>query len=571
MIDGSLSMGMEILHDDKFDGKHGLCACDADDHSANACTKHGLSAVLVNREMDKVEFNEVVLTEDFAKIGEALCRSINESNMHSTSSSDTGIERGSSSVWERDVFSITSDCSEALTSTCTDEHEVRARHHFANLRERTSPNARATTERSFHEDSQRAHVDTPSSPLKTRHIAGSGLNERKSFPRASYKEHHKTGKKFHENARISSPEMHGSTISLGATNGKNNRDVHTLNTSKKVSTRKALGLQYSAERPISHNSSRNNKGKPEADRLPGNSPSSLLMDNSRMMDSLSSPDVRNYAFDEDDSGEDDRRSVHSRMSESSRFSYAKCKERLLSSRTLSEQGPQGGTASLCDKEKSSNYSKFKLKQMGIVDSKMRTSNMDTHVKAGSLKRGSVRRDIRTHVHDVTMAVNAPIHSALDESRDYHDGSGALLDKQGKPFYQRDYQDVQSREGSSSKGGLEEEEPSHLKSTLQAVREKTMDPNFQKFTLQSTLVGGADLLSPIRTSQVFDSFAMVKCSYDPRHDFRESMVEMIMEKGLHTSHDMVELLQCYLTLNAEAYHDTIVKVFTEVWSEMFRHT
>ncbi|KAH7436102.1 hypothetical protein KP509_05G002600 [Ceratopteris richardii] len=99
----------------------------------------------------------------------------------------------------------------------------------------------------------------------------------------------------------------------------------------------------------------------------------------------------------------------------------------------------------------------------------------------------------------------------------------------------------------------------------------MDPNFQKFTLQSTLVGGADLLSPIRTSQVFDSFAMVKCSYDPRHDFRESMVEMIMEKGLHTSHDMVELLQCYLTLNAEAYHDTIVKVFTEVWSEMFRHT
>ena len=70
--------------------------------------------------------------------------------------------------------------------------------------------------------------------------------------------------------------------------------------------------------------------------------------------------------------------------------------------------------------------------------------------------------------------------------------------------------------------------------------------------------------------MFDSFnPVVRCSYDPKQDFEESMVEMILhEKHLmHRPHDMLELLQCYLILNSKECHDLIVRVFTQVWLEL----
>ncbi|KAK6133549.1 hypothetical protein DH2020_032678 [Rehmannia glutinosa] len=67
--------------------------------------------------------------------------------------------------------------------------------------------------------------------------------------------------------------------------------------------------------------------------------------------------------------------------------------------------------------------------------------------------------------------------------------------------------------------------------------------------------------------VFDSFAVVKNSFNPQQDFRDSMVEMIREKGISQSEDLEELLACYLTLNCDEYHDIIIKVFRQVWLEM----
>ncbi|XP_051133758.1 uncharacterized protein LOC127253290 [Andrographis paniculata] len=67
----------------------------------------------------------------------------------------------------------------------------------------------------------------------------------------------------------------------------------------------------------------------------------------------------------------------------------------------------------------------------------------------------------------------------------------------------------------------------------------------------------------RVPVVFDSFAVVKSSYDPQRDFRESMVEMIREQGLWRPQDLEELLTCYLTLNDDDYHDLIIKVFRQV--------
>ncbi|KAL2341016.1 hypothetical protein Fmac_008956 [Flemingia macrophylla] len=65
----------------------------------------------------------------------------------------------------------------------------------------------------------------------------------------------------------------------------------------------------------------------------------------------------------------------------------------------------------------------------------------------------------------------------------------------------------------------------------------------------------------------DSFAVIKCSLDPKQDFRDSMIEMIMENQISQLEEMEELLACYLTLNADEYHDLIIKVFRRVWVDM----
>ncbi|KAK4386526.1 Transcription repressor OFP5 [Sesamum angolense] len=67
--------------------------------------------------------------------------------------------------------------------------------------------------------------------------------------------------------------------------------------------------------------------------------------------------------------------------------------------------------------------------------------------------------------------------------------------------------------------------------------------------------------------MFDSFAVVKSSYDPQQDFRDSMIEMIRERGIDRPEDLEELLACYLTLNHDEYHDLIIKVFRQVWIEL----
>ncbi|CAN6337301.1 unnamed protein product [Urochloa humidicola] len=65
----------------------------------------------------------------------------------------------------------------------------------------------------------------------------------------------------------------------------------------------------------------------------------------------------------------------------------------------------------------------------------------------------------------------------------------------------------------------------------------------------------------------ESFAVVKASADPRRDFRESMEEMIAEKGIRGAADLEDLLACYLALNAAEHHDLIVEVFEQIWASL----
>ncbi|XP_009589714.1 transcription repressor OFP1-like [Nicotiana tomentosiformis] len=71
----------------------------------------------------------------------------------------------------------------------------------------------------------------------------------------------------------------------------------------------------------------------------------------------------------------------------------------------------------------------------------------------------------------------------------------------------------------------------------------------------------------RSSSVSESFAVVKSSKNPQKDFRESMVEMIVENNIRTSKDLEELLACYLSLNSDEYHDLIIKVFKQIWFDI----
>ncbi|KAL4571829.1 hypothetical protein LXL04_018594 [Taraxacum kok-saghyz] len=90
---------------------------------------------------------------------------------------------------------------------------------------------------------------------------------------------------------------------------------------------------------------------------------------------------------------------------------------------------------------------------------------------------------------------------------------------------------------------------------------TLSPNTSETTtheskLESSrpLQGGFGWLSG-------NSLAVEKKSNDPYVDFRESMLQMIMEKDIYGKDELRELLNCFLQLNSPYYHGVIVGAFT----------
>ncbi|CAN4126241.1 unnamed protein product [Withania somnifera] len=91
-------------------------------------------------------------------------------------------------------------------------------------------------------------------------------------------------------------------------------------------------------------------------------------------------------------------------------------------------------------------------------------------------------------------------------------------------------------------------------------------NSPRITNSRKIQGSRKSVSSRRTS-VSESFAVVKSSRNPQKDFRESMVEMIVENNISASKDLEELLACYLSLNSDEYHDLIIKVFKQIWFDI----
>lgn len=479
--------------------------------------------------------------------GDGLCRSIDESNRHSTSSSDTGFERGSSSMWERDVFSITSDGSEAFTTTCADDVELmhKSRQRFRRLRERMSPSLYAT-----------GHMDNGLSRFYDDHQEA-GLVENDMIS-GFFKDGHAADDVQDESDHV--PHVCDRDISVqDVADDASGRGLYVRDSSTCVDESSKYNSHERLLIPSPRKSLNFSKGSMRR-------ATQCLLDYEDMSDSFSMQYDRNELLSAQYNSNDDRLSESTRKS-SSEFSYARCKERLLSNRTSNGQS-RDWVMREAEKEKLPNYTKFKLKQRSFAHS---NSSGDIYLDPGLYN--NVSRGKQSYAYDNidstdmdSMASTSTIPSTFErhnESVQLHRSRTAIYHIKS-PHHQAKGLAGQVR----SKITMQDKGPSWFKGTLRAVREKTGDPRFEQFS-PSTSGGGT---TPTRgeCSRVFDSFAMVKSSYDPKHDFKESMVEMIMEKDLHTSHDMVELLQCYLTLNADAYHDTIVKVFTEVWSEMFQH-
>ncbi|KAG0489067.1 hypothetical protein HPP92_007740 [Vanilla planifolia] len=69
----------------------------------------------------------------------------------------------------------------------------------------------------------------------------------------------------------------------------------------------------------------------------------------------------------------------------------------------------------------------------------------------------------------------------------------------------------------------------------------------------------------------ESLAVVKQSEDPRADFRRSMEEMVVEKGIYNAGELEQLLHCFLSLNSEHHHRSIIAAFQDVWEALFPTT
>lgn len=63
-------------------------------------------------------------------------------------------------------------------------------------------------------------------------------------------------------------------------------------------------------------------------------------------------------------------------------------------------------------------------------------------------------------------------------------------------------------------------------------------------------------------------AMEKNSYEPKEDFRDSMVEMITANKIEDTKDLRRLLNYYVSMNSEEYRGMILEVFHDVCTKLF---
>uniref|UniRef100_A0A7N0U8J3 Transcription repressor n=1 Tax=Kalanchoe fedtschenkoi TaxID=63787 RepID=A0A7N0U8J3_KALFE len=75
-------------------------------------------------------------------------------------------------------------------------------------------------------------------------------------------------------------------------------------------------------------------------------------------------------------------------------------------------------------------------------------------------------------------------------------------------------------------------------------------------------------SPPSVARIENSVAVEKHSDDPYSDFKDSMLQMILDnKGIYSKQDLQKLLTCFLQLNSPAHHPVIIRAFMEILSSI----
>ncbi|XP_071740724.1 transcription repressor OFP8-like [Rutidosis leptorrhynchoides] len=99
--------------------------------------------------------------------------------------------------------------------------------------------------------------------------------------------------------------------------------------------------------------------------------------------------------------------------------------------------------------------------------------------------------------------------------------------------------------------------------------KTTNTLFSKQSVSSDSGAVAGGSGDVRLKNVIglDGFALSKESSDPYEDFRVSMVDMIIEKGIFSVEELENLVDCFIKLNSEEHHKVIYEVFAEIWETM----
>ncbi|CAN8268139.1 unnamed protein product [Cochlearia groenlandica] len=70
-----------------------------------------------------------------------------------------------------------------------------------------------------------------------------------------------------------------------------------------------------------------------------------------------------------------------------------------------------------------------------------------------------------------------------------------------------------------------------------------------------------------TTTAAAAVAVEKDSDDPYLDFRQSMLQMILENKIYSKNELRELLDCFLSLNSEYHHGVILRAFSEIWQDV----
>ncbi|KAL3681221.1 hypothetical protein R1sor_024177 [Riccia sorocarpa] len=152
-------------------------------------------------------------------------------------------------------------------------------------------------------------------------------------------------------------------------------------------------------------------------------------------------------------------------------------------------------------------------------------------------------------------------------------------KAGRPPSPKRQEAISSRKASSIssfQGGQQKQQHEEVKSSKKGTG-RSESHALARPNKSEKMGTGADITRLVATAHDdrttvmgSESVAVVKASFDPYQDFRDSMVEMILENDIQTAGDLEELLQCYLSLNSSDYHSIIVQVFSDIWRDIFDH-